>query len=113
MTRILFFLWRHGFFISFYLDAMPLAGFFDLPLPFGFGSFAGSTPVFGFTGDDIEVSSGFFRFAASGKRDYQDCGHNGDEDGVFHFCSPVGGCKRVFPFARPTGRLKKELIYGC
>jgi hypothetical protein len=113
MTGFLFFLCRHGLFVSFHPDTMPFAGFFNLPLPFGFGSFADSTPGFGFTGDDIEVSFGFFRFTAPGKRDYQDCGRDGDEDGGFHFCSPVKGYKRVFPFARSAGRLKKELNYGC
>lgn len=113
MTGILFFLWRHGFFISFHLDAMPLAGFFDFPPAFGFGPFTGDAPGFGFAGDDGQVPSGFFRFVAPGKRDYQDCGRDDNEEVGFHFYSPVKGCKRVFPFARSTGRLKKELIYGC
>ncbi len=113
MTEILFFLWRHRFFVSFHLDTMPFAGFFDLPLVFEFSLLAGNASRFGFTGDDFEVSSGFFRFAAPGKCDYQDCGRNGDERSVFHFCSPVKGYKRVFPFARSTGRLKKEFIYDC
>jgi len=112
MTGILLFFGRHGFFISIHLDAMPFTGFFDLPSAFGFGPFTGDAPGFGFAGDDSQVSSGFFRFAAPGKRDYENCGSDGDEDGVFHFYSPVKGCKRVFPFAWSTGRLKKELIYG-
>jgi len=113
MTRILLFPRRHGFLIGFHLDAMPFAGLFDFPLPFGFSLFAGGALGFGFAGDNGQVAFGFFRFAAAGKRNYQDCGRDGDEERVSHFCSPGNDYERVFPFARSTGRLKKEVVYGC